>query len=186
MQSAGEQSVPSPPHDKSTFPFLPHISIRQSLTKNDRVCTRSGTAVQTASSQQQHTVFTSTHSHLSPVDSLDVLWVTVLLCVQSDTHRRLWNRGEQWAKLSTYRGYPALWSWNKYLQYEKQLQIQCGRCGMEADTNYRALAAQMGFSIPLTCICWDFLTSVNIFRIIFKPSHPVNWESSFSIYWRDF
>jgi len=50
--------------------------------------------------QQRHTVFTSAHSHLSPVDSLDLLRVTVLLCVQSDTHRRLWNRQRQWAKLS--------------------------------------------------------------------------------------
>jgi hypothetical protein len=57
-------------------------------------------------SQQQHTVFTSTHSLLSPVDSLDVLRVTVLLRVQSDAHRRLWNREGQWEKLSTGRGVP--------------------------------------------------------------------------------
>jgi len=115
MQSAGEQSVLSPPQYKSTFPFLPHISIRQSLTQWSCVH-KVRKAIQTASSQQQHTVFTSTHSHLSPVDSLDVLWVTVLLCVQSDTHRRLWNREEQWAKLSTDSGVTAFWSWKKYLQ----------------------------------------------------------------------
>ena len=66
--------------------------------------------------QQQHTVFTSTHSHLSPVDSLNVLRVTVMLCVQSDTHRRLWNRERHWAKLSIDRGFPAFWNWKKYLQ----------------------------------------------------------------------
>ena len=144
-----------------------------SHSQNDRVCIRLGTAVQSASSQQQHTVFTSTHSHFSPVDSLDVLRVTVLLCVQSDTHRRLWNRGEQWAK--QHRSWVAgILKMEKCLQYQKQLQNQSGHCGVEADTNYRALAAQMGVSIPLTFICWVFLTSVNIFRIIFKPSHPVN------------
>jgi len=52
-------------------------------------------------SQQQHTVFISSHSHLSTVDSLDVLRVTVLLWVQSDSHRRLRNREGQCAKLST-------------------------------------------------------------------------------------
>ena len=50
-----------------------------SHSHGDRVCTRSGTTVQTASSQQQHTVLTSTPSQLSSVDSLDRLRVTVPL-----------------------------------------------------------------------------------------------------------
>jgi len=128
---------------KQPSPFCHNFS-HSSLSQSDHVCTRSGTTVQTASSQQQHkiftstrtqlspliascsgsawiphalpvyrycqqrhTVFTSTHSHLSPVDSLDVLRVTVLLCVQSDTHRRLWNRQGEWEKLSSDRGFQA-------------------------------------------------------------------------------
>jgi hypothetical protein len=88
-------------------------------------------------SQQQHTVFTSTHSHPSPVDSLDVLRVTVLLCVQRDTHRCLWNREGQWAKLSTDRRVPAFWRRKKYLQYQKQPQHQYrGEVG-EPGANYR-------------------------------------------------
>ena len=73
-------------------------------------------------SQQQHTVFTSTHCYLSTVDSLNELRVTVLLCFQSDTHRRLWNREKQWAKLSKDRGFPEFWNWKKCLQYRSQFQ----------------------------------------------------------------
>jgi len=75
-------------------------------------------------SQQQHTVFTSVHYHLSPVDSLNVLRVTVLLCVQSDTHRRLWNREMQWEKLRTDRGIPGFWNWKKYLQFKKNCKVR--------------------------------------------------------------
>ena len=74
-------------------------------------------------SQQQHTVFTSTHCHLSPVDSLNVLRVTVLLCVQSDTHRRFWIWERQWENLCNVRGFPAFWNWKKYLQYQKNSKI---------------------------------------------------------------
>ena len=95
-------------------------------------------------SQQQHTVFTSTHSHLSPVNSLDVLRVTVLLCVQSYTHRRLWNREGHLAKLSTDRGVPVVWSWKKYLQYQKQLQNQGKQDKGEHGINYQGPALWKG------------------------------------------
>ena len=99
-----EQSVPRPVHDKSTFPF--------SATQSDRVVTHKVTVCAQGQGQyfrpnraKSSTLYSPQHTpKLSTVDSLDVLRVTVLLCVQSDSHRRLWNREGQCAKLSTDRG----------------------------------------------------------------------------------
>ena len=124
-----------------------------SHSHGDRVCTRSVKAVQTASSQKQQTVFTSTHSHLSPVDCRHVLRITVLLCVQSDTHRRLWNREEQWAKLSADRGVPAFRSWKKYLQYQNNSKIDSEE--MECKTVQITGDQRPRWSLisPLSCLC---------------------------------
>jgi len=87
----------------------------------------------------------------------------VLLCVQSDTHRRLWNRQGQWAKLSADRGVQAFWSWKKYLQYEIKHQNQYRHYGVMADTNYRGTAATLGAHIPSILRMFGSLAPGSIF-----------------------
>ena len=127
-----------------------------SHSQSDVLCTRSERTFQTESSKQQHTVFTTTQSNHLPVDSLDVLWVTALLCLQSDTHRRLWNIEEQCAELSTDRAVAGFWIWKKYLHYQKQLQNQCQNCWLGSIQINVDQKARRGLIFPLSCMCLGF------------------------------
>jgi hypothetical protein len=123
-----------------------HIFWYRSHSNSDRMCTRAGTTVQTTSSQQQHTVFTSKHCRLSPVDSLDVLRVTVLLYVQSDAHRRLWNREGQWQTKHRPWGSGIL-SWKKCFSTKNKSKISADK--MEGKpSNYRSPWNWNGFRSP--------------------------------------
>jgi len=131
-----------------------HKFSHSSPSHSDHVCTRSETTVQTASSQQQHKIFPSTHtlSHLRIAwtysESLCCCAFRVTPIAVSETDR---DSGQNWARPWG----SGILSWKKYLQYQIKHQNQCRHHWLEADTDYREQRPYWGLIFPLSCVCLD-------------------------------